>query len=138
MRHLAVRFFGGVRTAEAHRLTEKDLRLDHGVLEVPAVKSKTRSRRLVTLQPNLKAWLDLGGELGPIGPMRVRAVIVDSKVVWMHNVARHSFCSYHLAQFQSAAKTALEAGHTEAMLFRNYRALITPAQAEKYWSIYPK
>src|SRR5262249_42352241 len=49
MRHLAVRFFGGVRTAEAHRLTEKDLRLDHGVLEVPAVKSKTRSRRLVTI-----------------------------------------------------------------------------------------
>ena len=112
-RHLAVRYFAGVRSAEAHRLRETDIKLEHNLIEVPAVKSKTRSRRLVTIQPNLRAWLALGGELRALGVMTVRDVIRLSKVQWAHNVTRHSFVSYHLAQFGNAGKTALEAGHTE-------------------------
>jgi len=136
-RHLAVRYFAGVRSSEVHRLTEENLLLDRGVLEVPAKKAKTRRRRLVTIQPALKAWLDLGGELRPISPMTVRAVIKASKVEWHHNVTRHSFVSYHLAQFQNAAKTALEAGHTEQMLFSNYREIVTPSVAAEFWAITP-
>jgi integrase len=136
-RHLAIRYFAGVRSSEAHRMTEQDLLLDRGVIEVPAVKAKTRRRRLVTIQENLRAWLELEGELRPISPMTVRAVIRASKVEWHHNVTRHSFVSYHLAQFQNAAKTALEAGHTEQMLFSNYRELVTPDQAKVFWSIVP-
>lgn len=136
-RHLAVRYFAGVRSAEAHRLRESDLKLEHNLIEVPAVKSKTRSRRLVTIQPNLRAWLALGGELRAVGDMTVRGIIRLSKVDWQHNVTRHSFCSYHLARFDNAAKTALEAGHTEQMLFKHYRALVTPAAAVEYWSITP-
>ena len=136
-RHLAVRYFAGVRSAETHRLTEENIMLDRGVLEVPAKKAKTRRRRLVTIQPNLRAWLELGGELRPMSPMTVRAVIKASKVEWHHNVTRHSFVSYHLAQFQNAAKTALEAGHTEQMLFSNYRELVTPAVAAEFWNILP-
>jgi integrase len=137
-RHLAVRYFAGVRSAEAHRLRETDIKLDQNLIEVPAVKSKTRARRLVTIQPNLRAWLDLGGELRAVGDMTVRAVIRLSKVTWSHNVTRHSFVSYHLAQFNNAGKTALEAGHTEQMLFKHYRALVTPAAAAEFWAILPK
>lgn len=136
-RHLAVRYFAGIRSAEAHRLLESDLKLDQSLLEVPAVKSKTRSRRLVTIQPNLKAWLELGGQLRPKGDMTIRAAIRLSKVQWEHNVTRHSFVSYHLAHFGSAAKTALEAGHTEQILFKHYRALVTPAAAAEFWGIVP-
>src|SRR5438552_4047168 len=93
-RHLAVRYFAGVRSAEAHRLREEDIKTEHGLIEVPAVKSKTRARRLVTIQPNLRAWLDLGGELRALGDMSVRAVIKLSKVKWTHNATRHSFVSY--------------------------------------------
>lgn len=137
-RHLAVRYFAGVRSAEAHRLREEDLKLEQNLLEVPATKSKTRARRLVTIQPNLKAWLDLGGELRPLSDMTIRKVIRLSKVDWAHNVTRHSFVSYHLAKFENAHKTALEAGHTEQMLFTHYRALVTPAAAAEFWSIVPE
>jgi len=137
-RQLAIRYFAGVRESEVHRMRETDLKLDHGLLEVPAAKSKTRSRRLVTVQPNLRAWLDLGGELQAIGRVRVREVIKLSKVEWKANAPRHSFVSYHLAQFKKANETALEAGHTEQMTFSNYRALVTPAAAAEYWSILPK
>jgi integrase len=137
-RHLAIRYFAGLRTAEAHRLREEDLKLEQNLLEVPAVKSKTRSRRLVTIQPNLKAWLELGGELLAVGDMKIRAIIRGSKIAWPHNVARHSFVSYHLAHFKKTNETALEAGHTEAMLFAHYRALVTPDQAAAFWAIRPK
>ena len=105
-RVLAVRYFAGLRSAEAHRIRESDLKLDQGFLEVPAAKSKTRSRRLVTVQPNLRAWLALGGELRALGDMGIRRVIKLSKVDWVHNATRHSFVSYHLAEFQNAGKTA--------------------------------
>ena len=136
-RHLAIRYFTGIRTSEAHALREHNLKLEHDLLEVPAAHAKTRARRLVTIQPNLRAWLALGGELRPIGPMTVRRVIKLSGVAWPSNVTRHSFVSYHLAKSQSAAKTALEAGHTEQMLFTHYRALVTPSEAELFWNIYP-
>jgi integrase len=137
-RVLAIRYFAGVRTAETHRLEERDLKIEQGLIEVPAAKAKTRARRLVTIQPNLRAWLALGGELRAMADDTIRAVIKLSEVEWKQNVTRHSFCSYHLAQFQNAGKTALEAGHTEEMLFRHYRALVTPQAAAEYWAIVPK
>ena len=140
-RHLAVRYFAGVRTSEVHRLDESHLRHDAGLVEIPAAKSKTRRRRLITIQPNLAAWLAIGGVLRPIGAMSVRAVIAQALratgVEWKDNVTRHSFVSYHLAQFKSAAATALEAGHTEAMTFAHYREIVTPAEAKEFWEITP-
>ena len=136
-RVLAVRYFAGLRSAEAHRIRESDLKLDQGLLEVPASKSKTRARRLVTIQPNLRAWLDLGGELRAVGDMTIRRVIKLSGVEWVHNATRHSYVSYHLAQFEKPGKTALEAGHTEEVLFKHYRALVTPHAAAEYWAIVP-
>ena len=118
-------------------MTEENILLDRGVIEVPAKKSKTRRRRLIVIQPNLRDWLALEAELRPVSPMTVRAVVRQSKVEWHHNVTRHSFVSYHLAQFQNAAKTALEAGHTEQMLFAHYRELVTQEQAAEFWAIQP-
>lgn len=137
-RHLAVRYFAGVRSAECHRLRESDLKFDQGFIEVPAAKAKTRSRRLVTIQPNLKAWLELGGALRPLSPFTVLKLKHLAKVPWPHNATRHSFVSYHVARFGNAGKTALEAGTSEQMVFKHYRALVTPAAAEEFWSILPK
>ncbi len=136
-RHLAVRYFTGIRSAEAHRIREGALLLENGVLEVSAAHSKTRSRRLVTLQPALLAFLALGGELRAMSPNRIRGVVLKSGIPWPHNVTRHSFVSYHLGHFGSASKTAVEAGHSEAMLFRHYRALVTPSAAAAFWAIRP-
>lgn len=136
-RHLAVRYFAGLRSAECHRLSEASILKENGFLEVTAAQAKTRSRRLVTLQPALLAFLELGGELVPMSPNRIREVVKASGVHWPHNVTRHSFVSYHLGHFGNAGKTAVEAGHSEAMLFRHYRALVTPSSAASFWALRP-
>lgn len=139
-RSLAVRYFAGLRSAEIERIEEEEIKADF--IEVTAAKSKTRRRRLVTIQPNLKAWLQLGGKL-PLHDVNNRmrwftaALKKRHGLEWDHNVTRHSFCSYHLAHFRKASETALEAGHTEQMLFTHYRELVTPADAVEYWQITP-
>lgn len=139
-RALAVRYFTGIRTAEVERLDENCFRENH--VEVSALKAKTRRRRLVTIQPNLRLWLALGGKL-PAPKQNGRKMLefqralVGSGIEWPHNVTRHSFVSYHLAKFQNAGKTALEAGHTEQMLFAHYREIVTQADGEKFFEITP-
>jgi integrase len=144
-RCLAVRYFAGLRSAEAERFEEKFVREKY--LEITAATSKgarARRRRLVTIQPNLRAWLELGGYLPVRGNKSnvwrdfTVAMTRATGVPWHHNATRHSFCSYHLAQFTNAGKTALESGHSEAMLFGNYRELVTAEEAEKFWEIVPK
>jgi site-specific recombinase XerC len=139
-RSLAVRYFAGLRSSEVARLEEKEIR--DGFIEVTAAKAKTRRRRLVTIQPNLTAWLALGGTL-PLrdlnNSMRWFTAALKKKhgIDWARNVTRHSFCSYHLARFDNAGKTALEAGHSEQMLFTHYRQIVTPDQALQFWGIVP-
>lgn len=135
-RHLALRYFSGVRSSEAHRILEADLR--PGFVEVPAVKSKTRRRRLVRIRPALQAFLDMPGQLVPLSPNRVRAVIRAAGVEWPPNVTRHTWVSYALAAEESAARIALEAGHAEAVLFSTYREMTTPEEAARFWAIRPQ
>jgi integrase len=139
VRLLAIRYFTGLRSAEAERLTEDAINLNRGFIEVSASNAKTRQRRLVTIQPNLRAWLELGGTLPDQSHQKlIRDHLTKRhKIEWPQNVTRHSFVSYHLAEFQNAAKTALEAGHSEAMLFRHYREVVTPGQARDFWAITP-
>lgn len=140
-RMLALRYFAGLRACEVQRMTEEDIKLDRGIIEVRAAVAKqtrSRRRRIVTIQPNLKRWLALGGEI-PLTDFNTKMARVGkaADVEWTDNVARHSFVSYHLAKFQNAGRTALEAGHTEQMTFGNYRELVTAEEAEKFWAIHP-
>lgn len=143
LRALAVRYFAGLRSSEVARLEEKEINLKEGWIEVTAAKAKTRRRRLVTIQPNLAAWLRCKGGRFPLHDVNNRmrwfsaALKKAHGFEWEHNVTRHSFVSYHLAHFGNAGKTALEAGHTEQMTFSNYRALVTPAAAQEFWQIFP-
>jgi hypothetical protein len=56
---------------------------------------------------------------------------------WPQNALRHSFGSYHLAQFGDAAKLALEMGNSPATIFKHYRQLVKPKEAQRYWKIAP-
>lgn len=56
---------------------------------------------------------------------------------WPQNALRHSRVSYRLAQTSNAAQTAIEDGHSEAMLHAHYSALVTPEAAERYFAIRP-
>jgi integrase len=158
--------FAGLRRAEIERLEWKDIHFDSGLVEVPALKAKTASRRLVKIQPNLAAWLEpYKTRNGKVCPPNLRklletdrinagwwaakkgAVITSGKEIdrakiklkpWPSNGLRHSYASYHLTHFGDAARLALELGHTDQeLLFRHYRELVTPEAAEKYWKIWP-
>ena len=162
----AIGLFAGLRVSEINRLSWDDVDLTGGFIHVSAANSKTRTRRLVPIQENLKAWLEpiaktkgpiingtvnpktvrprsAGGTFGKTGEpgtfrRRHAAVIKAAGLTkWPVNVMRHSFVSYRLAETQDAGKTALESGHDQAILFAHYRELVKPQAAKLYWSISP-
>ena len=140
----AIGAFAGLRRSEIERLTWSEVDFDADVIEVKASKSKTASRRLVTLQPNLRAWLaPYRTRSGRVCPVNLQRKIFGDREraglrsEWPQNALRHSFGSYHLAQFNDAAKLALEMGNSPAIIFRHYRQLVKPKQAERYWKLVP-
>jgi integrase len=140
----AIGAFAGLRRAEIERLTWSEIDFDAGVIEVKASKSKTASRRLVTIQPNLRAWLaPYRTRSGRVSPVNLQRKIFEDReraglrAGWPQNALRHSFGSYYLAQFNDAAKLALEMGNSPATIFRHYRQLVKPKDAERYWKIMP-
>ena len=140
----AIGAFSGLRRAEIERLTWSEVDLDAGVIEVKALKAKTASRRLVKIQPNLREWLaPYRTRIGRVCPVNLQRKINDDReraglrAEWPQNGLRHSFGSYHLARFNDAAKLALEMGNSPATIFRHYRQLVKPNEAESYWKIIP-
>src|SRR6516165_205658 len=136
--------FAGLRRAEIERLTWNEVDFDAGVIEVKAAKAKTASRRLVTIQPNLCEWLaPYRTRTGRACPVNLQRKINEDReraklrAEWPQNALRHSFGSYHLARFNDAAKLALEMGNSPATIFRHYRQLVKPKEAERYWKIAP-
>jgi integrase len=136
-RALAIRYFAGLRRSEVERIGESDIGAEF--ITVPARAAKTRARRVVRIQPALAAFLALGGEL-PLATANRRWTLLSHRLppaARGHNGPRHSFCSYHLAAFKSASLTALEAGHTEAVLFGTYRELVSESDAWAFWGLRP-
>src|SRR6266567_2278136 len=94
-------------------------------IEVKASKSKTASRRLVPIQPNLAEWLTpYRARRGRVCPQNLQKHInedrdrAELREEWPVNASRHSFASYSLAHFRDAAKLALEMGNSPAMIFK--------------------
>lgn len=135
--------FTGIRAAELARLEWQDIKLAEGHVEIAASKAKTAARRIVPIVPALAAWLGKvkfgHGKLFTSHRAAERLVLWAGKVIghWPQNALRHSFISYRVAESQNVNQTALEAGNSAAMIFANYRELVTPAQAAKWFSILP-
>jgi integrase len=144
---IAIGAFAGLRTAELLRLEWKDIDLKRGHIIVPASKSKTAKRRLIPIAPNLGEWLlpysQKTGKLFIRSDRRYHQNVELLKepaelVKWPQNGLRHSYASYHLAKHQNAPQLALTMGHTTPrMIFDNYREVVTPAEAERFWQIRP-
>ncbi|MFZ4774805.1 MAG: tyrosine-type recombinase/integrase [Terrimicrobiaceae bacterium] len=147
---VAIGAFAGLRTAEIERLTWEEINFTRGIINVSAAKAKSAKRRVVTMSDNLKLWLaPYTGRTGRVWPCEqisgwhqmFRKVWRDTLgwPRWKPNACRHSFASYHLAQHENAAKTALDMGHTgTALIFAAYREIIQDhADVAKYWNIKP-
>ena len=141
--YIAVSAFAGLRRAEMLRLDWKEVDLKENFIRVISEKSKTGQRRLVLIQPNLAMWLRpyllSKGSVCRNGkiPYRTTALACDLHIGWPNNALRHSYASYRLAQCQDAAKVALEMGNSPSIIFRHYRQLVTPAEAEAWWNLQP-
>ncbi len=146
--------FCGLRSAEILRLDWRDVNLKRRFVEVTADNAKTAQRRLVPLCEAAIAWLqplaqsdgrvvvragDHGVyyDLSPAVNRSRLAAGLKTKFKWKRNGLRHSFCSYRLAITQDAAKTSLEAGNSPQMIFRHYRELTTPDEAQEWFTIQP-
>jgi integrase len=162
--YYALGLFAGLRTDEIETIDWQHIKLDEGHIEVTAAtakrtKKRSRARRLVPITPNLHAWLSTveeknrkGTIQGPnfrrreldvrnaagFGPAAKALEKEGMKLKdWPRNVMRHSFVSYRLADTQNTAKTALESGHREQVLFDHYREVVTPKAAKAYFAIMP-
>ena len=138
---VAIGAFAGLRHAEVTRLTWDKISVERGFIEVSAAHSKTGARRLITITPNLRSWLERGHHGSSVCPQNYRRLFrLAHKEAgiksWPKNALRHSFASYHLALHRNAAATALELGHTETRtLFAHYRELVSPEAAQEYFLI---
>lgn len=144
--------FTGVRVSEALRL-----RIDHVVrgqdgetfLTLPASVTKTHRRRVIRIPDNLKTWRSHfpaprpGQTLMFDDPQLVdkltkawsRFLAQGDKSVTKRprNGLRKGWISYRVAQGDSLADIAREAGHSESILESTYKGLVVPDN----WFLYP-
>jgi integrase len=141
---LAIGAFCGLREVEIKRLDWSEVDLTRGHIEVKAAKAKSSRRRIVPIQLNLAAWLrPYAAMQGPVVPLGARSKLDRVRKAaelarWPNNGLRHSFASYRLAAIHDAPRVGSELGHTSpAMLFSNYRELVLPEDAARYWALAP-
>ena len=120
---IALGGLAGLRTQELLRLSYEDLWRVPGHVEVTALKSKTRSRRLVKVVPALAAWLKPFLDLSAGSRKK--------------NGLRHSFCSFHFALHGNENLTAQQAGHAPAMTHSAYKGLATKKEAAAWFAVRP-
>jgi integrase len=158
---IALQAFAGLRSAEVMRLNWQDIKLERGHIEIGSHIAKTASRRLVPITANLAQWLtdyaDKKGKVWPSGSgsifyktQEATAAATEIKadvekkieamkpVTWKQNALRHSFISYRVADTADVARVALESGNSPAMIFANYRELVTPEDAKTWFAIAPE
>lgn len=144
---LAIAAFAGLRSSEIFRLDWQYVNLSRSHIALSAEKTKTASRRIVPITPNLKEWLRPHVKKhGRVTPSlqnldnltrKFSAICEDAEVTVQRNGFRHSFASYRLADIKSAAEVALEMGTSPQKLFTNYRELVTEEDAKVWFSILP-
>lgn len=99
-------------------------------------RSEARGRKAGSTSPRpspARAGQATSGE----GESRSHAKDKPPVLKWKKNALRHSFISYRLADVQSAAQVALEAGNSPQIIFQHYRELVRPTDAKSWFSIAP-
>lgn len=152
----SLKFFAGIRDAEAARMDWSMIDLAAGKIHLPANLSKTGEARTMKIEANLDAWLRPYAATGPVvtgdatrkrGFKRIIAslAVKDAKgkitkpFVFPSNAARHCFGTYHLYHYRNAGETALQLGHKSnpAMLHEHYKNPTAEKHAAAFWDILP-
>ena len=142
----ALCLFAGIRpclrNGEILKLRPEHIRLDEGAIVIPAEVSKVHEKRIITIQPNLAAWLRAYPlAIYPIVPtkhLRNTRALVAKQFALSKDVLRHTFISMFVAKFRSLGEAALQAGNSEAIIRKHYLDLKSAAEADAFFSILPK
>ncbi len=117
---VALGLFAGLRTNEIMRLTwEEHISLNKGIVMITDKVAKTGQIRNVEITSTLHEWLaacpSQAGKVAPEGAKwtyRRRKLLEKAGLEeWPRNGMRHSYGSYHLAQFGDAKNTISNLGH---------------------------
>jgi integrase len=143
--YFALCLFAGIRpcvlSGEITKLRPEHVRLDTGVIHIEPEVSKVRMKRLVTIQPNLAAWLRAYPldrfAIVPTNAQKIRRKVFDAFGL-THDVLRHSFVSMFVAKFRSMGEAALQAGNSESIIRKHYLDLKSATEAEQFWGILPQ
>ena len=146
---MAVSLFAGVRTSEICRLRRSDFNFDSNHIALGGDRTKTRSRRLTPIQPNLKDWLvstgfisaEPGALLWPTSSKHLTRTVSEAcasaSVRRVANGGRHSCITYKIALTGDVARTAVESGNSPEVINSAYRGLATEADGKRYFQITP-
>jgi integrase len=145
-------FFCGIRpNSELEKLDWSDVHLAEKQVVIRPKVAKTKRRRFVDISDNALAWLQAYGQRGGsfTGKVRPYDTLLLTKrrrilqkqagiAKWVQQGARHSYCSYWLAQFEDVNRLVLQSGHTDADgMWEHYHRAVTRTDAQRYWSIIP-
>jgi integrase len=154
--YIAIGAFAGLRQAEIQRLDWSEIDFEDGFIEVKAEKSKTDTRRLVPIKPNLAGWLKKHRKAGgPVCPFKnvvnqlmklvksINAALPKrtpekERLAWKKNGLRHSYISYRVAECADVARVADESGNSPAIIKANYLKRVKPDAAKEWFSLKPK
>jgi integrase len=142
---VALAALAGIRLKEILRLTWEDVFRIPGHIEISAVKSKTRSRRLVQLCPSLVGWLEpcrdregaVWGRSYDQFHWHLNRLLRRLTIPNRRNGFRHAYISAHYSLHADEGLTAQQAGNSPDVIHRHYKGLCTKADAEKWFAIAP-
>ena len=120
--------FAGIRPREVHRLTWEDIDLKENSITIHSLCSKTGGVRQVEICSSLKRLLAPfanGQKNERVCPKnwqkRWRDIRNDSgfKNVWVQDILRHTYASYHAKRFKDLPRLQLNMGHYDLSLLRS-------------------
>jgi integrase len=142
--YFAICLFAGIRPCvrfgEITKLQRDSVKLETGVIHIEPEVSKVRTKRLVTIQPNLANWLKAYPlDRFPITPPNAVNMhrYICKKFGLSHDVLRHTFISMFIAKFRSMGEAALQAGNSESIIRKHYLDLKSKEEAEEFFAIAP-
>jgi integrase len=144
--YLALGGFAGIRTEEILRMSWEDVNWQSGEIYVRQPKKVKGWRpRWVEILPPLRRHLEpIALKDGKVFPGGQRSLYWARRDLmdwlfweeWPDNCLRHSFKSYHAAEFQSVEKTQLQMGHADkSMTQYQYGTPEARAAAAAWWAL---
>jgi integrase len=143
--YVALGLFAGIRRAELLRLDWSAVNLVDREITIGSEMAKTRSRRVIPYGDTLAVWLErCARSSGPVVTQKFESNFRRLRRAagikhWPQNAPRHSFASYHVAQYRDPVQTAYLLGHRGGtdMLDNHYRGLVSSAKAKEFWALRP-